>query len=63
MMPDYDDDDKMRGDDAYPWLYAVGFVFVRITAVAAILTACAWYWIWLGQLTIRAMRAAIGYEQ
>jgi hypothetical protein len=38
-------------------------VFVRITAVAAILTACAWYWIWLGQLTIRAMRAVIGYEQ
>jgi hypothetical protein len=63
MMPDYDDDDAMRGSTTDPWLYAAAFVWVRVTAIAAILTACAWYWFWIGQLTIRAIRAVIGYEQ
>lgn len=53
MLDEYDD----RPDDAptaADWVAAAGVWFVKLTAVCAVVTACALYWIWLGRAFVAA---------
>lgn len=47
MLDDYDD--REDAPSALDWFAAMAAWFVKLSLVCALLTACAWYWIWLGR--------------